>query len=100
MKKAEQIIKDIIKKYGGIIDLKKNPFIITEIIRKFGPLMDTPDGGGPPCGGVPEPPPPPSPSRTGSIDNSDVMKEVLKVLRAVSVVSKEVKLISAKLLKK
>jgi hypothetical protein len=98
MKKEEKIIKDIVKKYGGIIDLKKNPFIITEILRKFGPLME-PDGGTP-CGGVPNPPPPPNPSRTGSIDNSDVMKEVLKVLRQVSVVSKEVKLISAKLSEK
>jgi hypothetical protein len=54
-KQEDQIIKDIIKRYGHSLDLKSTPYIITEIIRQFGPKLDKgvvavcqPPGGPPP----------------------------------------------------
>ena len=61
IKVQERAIKDIIKKYGPVIDLKKAPYLIAEIVRNYshvfgsktGPVADAPEPGTPPVpGGV------------------------------------------------
>jgi hypothetical protein len=81
MKKDEQIIKQIIKKHGEVINLKETPFVLIEIIRNFQHLFDHEDGGLP--GGVPPPPPPPGPADRLGIDNSVILKEILNLSREV-----------------
>ena len=39
MKKEEAAIKEIIKKFGDTIDLKKSPFVIAEIVREFSDVL-------------------------------------------------------------
>jgi hypothetical protein len=84
-----RIVKQIIKRYGAVIDLRENPQVILDILRIF---ADDPDGGLPP-GGAPEPPapaPPPGPSGFGQhVTLDDVMKQVLKVSREVVKIRKE-----------
>lgn len=52
--KDEKVIKEIIARYGEILNLKKSPYVITEIIRQFGarlgggPQMECQPPGGPP----------------------------------------------------
>jgi len=84
-KQHEKIVRDVVKKYGYIIDLKKSPFLIIEILRRFGPIFDDPDGGVLP-GGVPPPPSPPPPSIVGiegygeeKITNTELLREILKL---------------------
>lgn len=38
--KDDKIIKDIIKRYGGTLDLTRQPYLIVEIIRQYGPKID------------------------------------------------------------
>ena len=38
--KDDKIIKDIIKRYGGTLDLTRQPYLIVEIIRQYGPRID------------------------------------------------------------
>src|SRR5215207_5499610 len=42
----DDLIKDIIKRYGEVLDLRKTPHLIIEIIRTFGQgIANVPDGG-------------------------------------------------------
>lgn len=89
----EQLIKNIIARYGDVINLKKTPFLILEIIRSHGGVFETPDGGVSVAGvGTP-----PGPGRKagGSIlgsvvDNTELMKEILKLSKQVSALTQEV----------
>ena len=62
IKNQERAIKEIIKNYGEIINLKKSPYLIAEIIRNYaivfnpsGPVSDAPEPGTPPVpGSLPE----------------------------------------------
>lgn len=69
VKKQEKVIKDIIKRYGQTIDLKKSPYVIAEIIREFSTAFPNPglaqSGPVPGSHGTP-PPPPPSPTDMGN----------------------------------
>lgn len=78
----ERIIKDIIKRYGDVIDLRQSPFLIIEILRNYrnAPINEPNDGGLP--GGVP-PSPPPGPSGFDGIRNSDILKEILRLSRDI-----------------
>ena len=39
-KKTEsQIAKEIIKRYGDLVDLRRSPYLIIEIIKQYGPLV-------------------------------------------------------------
>ena len=66
MKEQEKAIKDIIKKYGDTIDLKKSPYLIAEIIRSYGHFFGNVAGGesGPTPGSHGTPPPRPEPAPT------------------------------------
>ena len=92
MKNEERIIKQVIKRYGAVIDLKKSPFVVIEILREHGRLFDEPNGGLPP-GGTPPPPPPPGPADRPQIDNSAIMKQLLTLSREISKLSTDVKAI-------
>jgi hypothetical protein len=78
MKNEKLIVEKLIKKYGAVIDLNKNPEIIIDILRKFA-FED--DGGLP--GGVPPAPPPGPTSFQESVTNEDLLKAILNLSRQV-----------------
>ena len=79
------LVKRIIKLYGPVIDLRKNPGVIIEILRRF----DEPPDGGNPCGGVPLPPPPPPSSKVGDrVTNEEILRAILKLSREVGAIKK------------
>ncbi len=83
---AEKVVKDIIKRYGDVINLKENPGLIIEIIRNFRRVLeDVPDGGLP--GGVGPVGPT---SHVETVTNTELMKQMLKM-------SKEIAALRAKL---
>jgi len=94
MRDTSRIVAQIIKRYGPVIDLRKDPTVIIDIIRNFGDVFDDPDGGTLP-GGVPDPPPPapdPGPDEAGSrVGHDDIMRELLKVARVVDGIAKQIK---------
>jgi hypothetical protein len=83
MAKEKTLIAKIAKKYGDVIDLKKNPEVMIEILRTF-PLYN--DGGLP--GGVPPSPPPGPTSFQDRVSNEDLMKAVLQLSRQVKALTK------------
>lgn len=86
MQKDEAIVRKVIRRHGSVLDLKKEPGVLIDIIRQFGPDLD--DGGLP--GGVrPSPPPGPTSFQEGP-SNTDLMREVLKLSRAVALLTKRV----------
>jgi len=100
MKNEDRIVKQVIKRYGAFIDLKKTPFVLIEILREHGRLFQDPDGGLPP-GGVPPPPePPPGPEDRPSIDNSVILKQILTLSREVSKLATDVKAIKERVSKR
>ena len=84
MEKDAVLIRKIIRRYGKVIDLEKEPSTIIDIIRRFG--YD--DGGLP--GGVPPSPPPGPSSFQDEPTNRDLMREVLKLSRSVAALNKRV----------
>lgn len=95
MKAQEKAIKDIIKKYGETINLKKSPYLIAEIIRSYGSVFDpniiaqsgpTPGSHGTP----PPPPPPPGPS------SNPFQQMFINIQHELSALTKEVKALNAK----
>jgi hypothetical protein len=86
-KQDDKVVRQIIKRHGEVINLRENPAVIIEIIRQFGRVFDE-DGGLP--GGVPPSPPPGPTSIQGSISNEELMREILKLQRAVSRITKQI----------
>ena len=87
MARDETIVKQIIRRYGKVIDLEKQPELIIDIIRQFGPQLD--DDGGLPGGVPPSPPPGPTSFQPGDPTIREVLKEVLKVSREVTKIRKQ-----------
>ena len=77
----EQIVKAVIKKYGPVINLKETPYILTEILRDHGARF-SPDGGLPPGGVAPGGP------AARKIDNTVILREVLKLGRELRALKK------------
>ena len=78
MKDEMKVVNQIIKRYGSVIDLEKDPSVMIEILRKFtifGSEPGTPDGGTPPTGPT---------SHQGRVTNEDLMKAILKLSRQVA----------------
>jgi hypothetical protein len=112
MANEKRIVQQIIKKYGETINLRKRPDILVDILRRFhiagegpdgpdpGPDPDPPDAPAPtpplpdapaPPGGLLPPPPPPPPSGFhGGPTIDDVMREVLKISRAVAKLNEQI----------
>lgn len=91
----EQIVAQIIKKYGPMIDLREQPGVILDIIRRFNAGID--DGGLPPGGVPPTPPPGPTSFQGDDPTMRELMQEVLKISRAVAKTSKEISTIKGHL---
>lgn len=84
MPSEKQVINQVIADHGPIIDLRENPDVLIAIIRRYN--LDTPDGGSLP-GGVPKPPPDPCKVlESATID--EVMRQLLKISRDVTVINK------------
>lgn len=83
----EKVVQQIIKRHGEMINLRENPAVMLEILRKFGRVAET-DGGLP--GGAPPSPPPGPTSFQATISNEDLMKEILKLQRSISQITKQV----------
>lgn len=87
MARDETIVKQIIRRYGKVINLEKQPELIIDIIRQFGPQLD--DDGGLPGGVPPSPPPGPTSFQPGDPTIRDVLKEVLKISRELTKMRKQ-----------
>ncbi|TMQ19630.1 MAG: hypothetical protein E6J90_17590 [Deltaproteobacteria bacterium] len=75
------VVAEIKRRYGHVIDLDKSPMAIIEIIHNFRHLLDEvagPDGTG---GGPPGPPPPPA-----EIGNVTVLNLLLELKRDVQAI--------------
>ena len=79
-KANEKVVRDVIKKYGDVINLRETPYVLIEILQNFRGRLADDDGGLP--GGTPPPPPPGPSSRT--ITNEMLMKEILNLSREVA----------------
>src|SRR5882724_8262680 len=79
-----EIVKQVIKKYGNVIDLKQNPYILTEILRDFRSRLEPSDGGSPPGGVGPVGP------ASRKIDNALLLQEILKLSREVSAIKAKI----------
>jgi hypothetical protein len=79
-----KLIEKIIKRYGPVIDLRKEPEVFIDILRTV--LADEPPDGGQPCGGTPLPPPPPGSRIAGEVTNEELMKAILKLTREISAI--------------
>jgi hypothetical protein len=90
--KDEQIIKDVITRYGDVIDLRTKPYLILEIIRNFaGGLVNVPDGGVSVAGVGTPPGPQGSMGSLGNVvDNAQIMKEILKVSRQITLLTERI----------
>jgi hypothetical protein len=97
MKQQEKAIKDIIKKYGETINLKKSPYLIAEIIRNYGSIFDpgivAQSGPTPGSHGTPPPPPPPPPGPT----SNPFQQMFIDIRNEISLLSKEVKALNTKI---
>jgi hypothetical protein len=67
MKREDSLVREIIERYGEVIDLRQSPYLIVEIIRRFGPeIGNSPVADCQPPGG-----PPPK-----KFDPDDVMQQI------------------------
>jgi hypothetical protein len=80
------VVRQIIKRYGKVIDLEAHPEVIIDIIRQFAD-----DDGGSPPGGTPPTPPGPTSFQPGDPAIRDVLREVLKLQRQVAKLSKQIR---------
>jgi hypothetical protein len=84
------VVAEIKKRHGNIIDLDKSPMAIIEIIHNYRYLLDEVadnDGAG---GGKPDPPPPPPPPpRDGGSET--LLNLLLEVRREVQAISARIK---------
>lgn len=87
----DELLKSVIAKYGPTLDLVNRPHELIDIVRNV--RFDDPDGGTNPCAGTPPPPPPPGPTslQFEELQLADVLKEVLKLSKAVDKNTKELK---------
>ena len=104
-KKEANVVKNIKKRFGNVIDLKKSPAVLIEILRNFGHILDNGPPPSPPppppgvggTGGVapstiavggPQQPPPSAPTsgESGNVLLGEMMKAILRVQRDVSTI--------------
>lgn len=78
----DRFVKEVIKRYGPVIDLRETPFVLIEIIRNFGSVL-VPDGGLPPGGVGPVGP------ATPRVDNALLLREILKIGREVTAIKRK-----------
>ena len=94
----DEIVKDIISRFGQVIDLRKTPHVIIEILRTHGKgFADVPDGGVS-VAGVGTPPGPSGAINTlgNVVDNVQIMKEILKLSKQVSQLTERIEKLRVK----
>jgi hypothetical protein len=79
------VVTEIKKRHGHVIDLEKSPMVIIEIIHNYRYLLDEgdpPDGS---AGGPPGPPPsPPDPENFGTAAVLNLIHELRREVRALN----------------
>jgi hypothetical protein len=94
----KEIIREVIARYGEVIDLRKTPNLLIEILRTHGgSVVNIPDGGVS-VAGVGTPPGPSGGINTPGnvVDNVQIMKEILKLSKQVSVLTERIEKLSSK----
>lgn len=88
VKRQEAAIKEIIRRYGPVIDLSKAPYLIVEIVQQFGAAFIDPGtvSSGPVPGSHGTPPPPP-PGPHGMTDIERLLTSLLHEVREVRLVA-------------
>jgi hypothetical protein len=94
----KEIVKDVIARFGTVIDLRKTPNVLIEILRTHGGgVVAIPDGGVS-VSGVGTPPGPSG--KIGSlgnvVDNVQLMKEILKLSKQVHVLTERIEKLGGK----
>ena len=99
-----QIVKEIEKKYGKVIDLERSPLVLAEIIREFGRQFDEDDGTGGVSPGVkdssiavagpPDPPEPPDPPDPGDLE-AVVTRLLLTMQKDIKALNRKIDQIAA-----
>lgn len=90
--KHQKLIKEIVKKYGIIINLQETPGVLIEILRNYGKIFTNGGGGGGGMGpgtstiavGI-------SPSEELDIKNTVLLKEILKIQKELRTINKKLK---------
>lgn len=84
-----QIVKDVRKRYGDVIDLKTQPMLLIEILKQFGSVANDDGTGGVSPGTIAVGITPP-----GSVeqwaDIQEILKAVLKLQKQVATIGKQV----------
>jgi hypothetical protein len=88
----DEIIKDVIARFGEVIDLRKTPHLIIEILRTHGTgFLEVPNGGVSVAGvGTPPGPAGEINSLGNVVDNAQIMKEILKLSKQVHVLTERI----------
>jgi hypothetical protein len=86
MKKQEQAIKDIVKKYGETINLKTSPYLIGEIIRNYAHVFSPNLAPGNADDSAPEPGTPPVPGGLPELNAKVILTELAKLSNNVKLV--------------
>ena len=89
-KKESQLVKDISKKYGTVIDLQRSPGVLIEILHNYGRVLDNGVGGTGGVNTVSTIAVGITPPDTGVVQLADLMRAILKVQRAVQAIAKKV----------
>jgi hypothetical protein len=77
MDKNEKYIKTVIKRFGGVINLKETPYVLIEILNDYKRVFaDDPYPPDNPCGGVGPPP-------KSSIRQSDIASQIAELTATV-----------------
>ena len=95
---SDEIVKDIITRFGAVIDLRKTPHLIIEILRTHGGgVVNVPDGGVS-VAGVGTPPGPKGGINVGGnvVDNVQIMREILKLSKQVHVLTERIEKLAGK----
>ncbi len=98
-KKETALVKEVEKKYGSLIDLKKSPAVLIEILRTFGRRALNGTGG---VGSVSSVAgssaavDPPLREPADEVQLTDILKAVLKLQREVKTIAKEVSQLAGK----
>lgn len=88
----EELIKDVIVRYGEVIDLRKTPHLIIEILRTHGGGVVAMPDGGVSVAGVGTPPGPAGGinSLGNVVDNVQLMKEILKLSKQLGTLTERI----------
>lgn len=94
----DEVIKDVIARFGPVLDLRKTPHLVIEILRTHGgEFAEIPDAGVS-VAGVGTPPGPSGAINVlgNVVDNVQLMKEVLKLSKQVQLLTERIEKLGRK----